>query len=285
MEKLRSQHPIEMDQSSKQTVTFKVSLESTEQEVTAAYLVMGDGPVVLLLHGFLCEASYWSRVTQHLQGHYRCICLDLLGFGDSSRPEIDYTVESQVVFVQQFLHTLAVDCCYLMGHSLGGWVAASYALQTNSLLGLILVAPAGMAEDLLRFQVLRPLSWQTPVIDSLLAVLSPFAFLCQQSDFMKMLNFYRQQLRFEPVMQAWCRRIFKLETSTELLSQDIERLRWPTLIIAGEADQIIPLWHCQAYARKIPGAQLEVIDGADHFLPRRHGELISAFCHHFMQNK
>lgn len=273
-----------MDKSTKQKVTFNVNLESTEHQVTAAYLVLGEGPVVVLLHGFLSEATYWSRVTQYLQSHYRCICLDLLGFGDSSRPNIDYTIESQVAFVQQFVQTLSVDCFYLMGHSLGGWVAASYALQkTNSLLGLMLVAPAGMAEDLPRFQVLRPLSWRTPLIDGLLAVLSPLASLFRQNDVVKILKFYREQLLCEPLMKAWFRRIFSLEVSTELMSQDIELLRLPTLIIAGEVDRIIPLWHCQAYAQKIPGSQLEVIEGADHFLPRRHGEAVSAFCHHFMQ--
>jgi pimeloyl-ACP methyl ester carboxylesterase len=99
---------------------------------------------------------------------------------------------------------------------------------------------------------------------------------------MKAIKFYREQLLYEPIVKAWVRRAFKLAISSELIDQDIETLRLPTLIIAGEVDRMILLWHCQAYESKILGAQLEAVAGADHLLPSRHGERVSAFCHRFM---
>lgn len=174
------------------------------------------------------------------------------------------------------MKALDIDSFYLMGHSLGGWIAASYTLaHPEFILGLTLVAPAGISEELHKYQVIKPLSWSTPIIDWLLRLASPLFTLINQKEALKTLQFYRSQLLYEPIMKAWFRRIFKKELSSELIAEDIQNISSSTLVIAAELDQVIPFWYCQAYDSKIPRSQLKIIAGADHYLPKHHGDAIA----------
>ncbi|WP_373534138.1 alpha/beta fold hydrolase, partial [Microcoleus sp.] len=68
---------------------------------TAAYLDIGSGPPLLLLHGFFGEKTCWLPLIELLQSQFRCISLDMLGFGESSKPKIQYDVAVEVAFVRQ----------------------------------------------------------------------------------------------------------------------------------------------------------------------------------------
>lgn len=275
-----------MDTVTKKKISLALPLESSDTTtVNAAYLETGSGPVVLLLHGFLSEANCWNAVTHRLMHKYRCISLDLLGFGDSSKPEIDYKIESQVSFIHQFMQTLCIDSFYILGHSLGGWIAASYSLaHQESILGLTLVAPAGISEELYKYQVLKPLSWSTPIIDWLLTASSPLFSLINRKEVLNTIQFYRSQLLHEPIMKAWFRRIFANELSAELVNNDIQNISSSTLVIAAELDQVIPFWYCQAYTRRIPRSQMKIIAGANHYLPKHHGDAIAKLFDHFVSS-
>ena len=114
----------------------------------AAYLEMGTGPTLLLLHGFLGTGACWLPLMEKLRSHYRCISLDLLGFGSSGKPAIRYDIATEVAFVRQVVEALNLGSCYIMGHSFGGWVAAAYALQyPDAVNGLVLAAAAGIRDD------------------------------------------------------------------------------------------------------------------------------------------
>ncbi|QUY45628.1 alpha/beta fold hydrolase [Acaryochloris marina] len=266
--------------------SFELCLESNKKQIVkAAYQDEGRGPVVLLLHGFLSESSCWRAVTQILKNKYRCISLDLLGFGESSKPEIDYKIESQVSYIHHFMKALCIDSFYIIGHSLGGWIAASYALKyKESVLGLVLAAPAGISEELDKYQILKPLSWETPIIDWVLNLVSVFSSIFKKKETVNTIKHYRYQLLYEPIMKAWFRRIFKGEMSTELIDRSIQDISSATLIIAAEKDLTIPFWYCQAYEDKIPNAQLKVIAEANHQLPTDNGTLVAELFDDFVNN-
>lgn len=275
-----------MDTFTKNRKSFELCLESNNKiTVNAAYLEEGSGPVVLLLHGFLSDASCWDTVTQALKDKYRCISLDLLGFGESSKPEIEYKIESQVSYIHQFMQTLCIDSFYIIGHSLGGWIAASYTLAyKESILGLTLAAPAGISEELDKYQILKPLSWKSPVIDWILNVAFPIVSLLNKKETLSTIKLYRNQLLYEPIMKAWFRRIFRKEISSELIDEKIQDISTETLVIAAENDPTIPFWYCQAYENKIPRSQLKIIAGADHQLPTNHGDTVAGLFDNFVDN-
>lgn len=274
-----------MKELTKEKVSFDLAVEGQpESLVSAAYIDAGSGPVVLLLHGFLREATIWNSVIQNLSNSYRCISLDMLGFGESSRLDIEYKIESQIAFIKKFMESLKIKNYFVIGHSLGGWVAASLELAASeSILGLILIAPAGIDENLERYQMLKPLFWKSPFIDILLFFGSPIAeFLYKKP--IKDIKIIRKKFFDEPVFQKWMQRAFRFEFSDELLANKIKNINSPTYILAGNLDEVIPLWHCKYYEDNISGSKFKMVMDADHSLPLNNSDLVSELSDNFMSN-
>jgi pimeloyl-ACP methyl ester carboxylesterase len=210
---------------------------------------------------------------QRLQGQFRCIALDLLGFGDSSKPAIRYDIAQEVAFVRQVVETLDLGRCYFLGHSFGGWVAAAYALAyPEAVAGLFLAAPAGIRDDSFcgRYDHLRPLLWRTPVVDWVLALAKPLSAGLGQGPALDQIAWFRRELLAQPAACSFLLDRIRPEDAIDTVENQIERLAIPTLVITGDRDETIPLWHSQTYAEKIARARLAVIPGADHALPQNH---------------
>jgi pimeloyl-ACP methyl ester carboxylesterase len=246
---------------------------------TAAYLEMGAGRPILMLHGFMGSGTCWLPLMARLQTHYRCISLDLLGFGESAKPAIRYDVAQEVAFVRQVVETLQLDPCYVLGHSFGGWVGAAYALQyPAAVTGLLLAAPAGIRDDSFcgRYDHLRPLLWSTPIVDWGLALAAPGARLLGQQKSFDTIRWFRQELNAQPAARSFLVDRLRPEDAIDTVEKDIHRLRVPTLVITGDRDETIPLWHSETYASEIPQAELAVIPHADHALPQNQADELAA---------
>ena len=95
-----------------------------------AYYDAGSGPVVVLVHGFASEARFdWGNVILPLAKRHRVIALDQIGFGASEKPLIDYSIQTYVDFLGEFLRVLKVKEFTLAGESLGGWISALYTIE------------------------------------------------------------------------------------------------------------------------------------------------------------
>jgi pimeloyl-ACP methyl ester carboxylesterase len=259
----------------------------------AAYLEQGKGGTpIVFLHGFLGDSSNWRPVMEHLPDH-RCIALDLLGFGESAKPELRYNVWHQVEFVQQCIAALGLENFYLVGHSYGGWTAAAYAIACttgklglperemppplNALVGLALIAPAGIRDDQFvgRYSHLRPLLWESPWVDLGLKAIAPISqWLGQQQSFEEIMR-VRQALLEQPVAKSFLRDRLRAEDAVDTVEQHLEQIKVPTLVIAAGKDDTIPLWHCQTYASGISQAQMQVFPNADHGLLQTGGAAIA----------
>lgn len=261
----------------KSNISFELSVEGKpDSQVSAAYIDIGNGPAILFIHGFFSDASVWKGITNNLKDKYRCISLDLLGFGDSSKLEIEYKVDSQVAFSKKFMETLGIENFFVVGHSLGGWTAARLELSASpSILGLVLLAPAGVGEYLEPYRILIPFSWKTPVIDWLISLVSPLIKFLGYEKFMQEIRFIRERFLHDPVFQAWIQRAFRLEISDELIHEDAKNIHSPTVIICGESDETIPVEFGEHLEANISKGKLHVIPGADHQLPTKYCQTLS----------
>lgn len=110
-----------------------------------------DGPALVWLHGSGPGASGWSNFKHNFptfaaRGH-RCLVLDNLGFGHSSKPDVDYGMDFVVGGVIRALDRLGVARASVVGNSHGGAVAISLALaQPARVARLVLMAPGGLEE-------------------------------------------------------------------------------------------------------------------------------------------
>ena len=96
-----------------------------------AYADEGEGPAVLLLHGFPTSSHLWRDLVPILAPRFRAIAPDLIGYGDSERPaEAEaVTIRAQAAAMGELLSELGVEELAVVGHDIGGGVAQLLALE------------------------------------------------------------------------------------------------------------------------------------------------------------
>lgn len=96
-----------------------------------AYADEGEGPAVLLLHGFPTSSHLWRDLVPILAPRFRAIAPDLLGYGDSDKPEDPeaLTIRAQASAMRELLGALGVEEPAVVGHDIGGGVAQLLALE------------------------------------------------------------------------------------------------------------------------------------------------------------
>src|SRR5690349_20883321 len=127
------------------------------------FLEAGSGAPVILLHGLADDASIWSETIPALAASFRVLSIDQLGFGESDKPPIRYRVQTLVEFLDGFYKAVGLERATLVGNSLGGWVAAAFALaHPGKVDRLVLVDAAGLASGLtISREALDPLNIST----------------------------------------------------------------------------------------------------------------------------
>jgi pimeloyl-ACP methyl ester carboxylesterase len=265
-------------------------------EYQAAYQSIGSGPVMIFLHGFFGNGDNWQAITADLAADHHCIALDLLGFGESSKPTLKYTIWDQIEFLQQFIAALALENVQLVGHSYGGWLAAAYTIAATGIgwdtaktqwieqqpcfslpQQLTLIAPAGIRDDSFvgRYNYMKPLLWETPIVDAVMTAIRPIARICGQAKAFAQIDQARIALRAQPVAKSFIVDRLRPEDAIDTVERWLSAITIPTMVIAGANDGTIPLWHCQTYGQGIPQAQLAILDPADHDLIQTHHQAIS----------
>src|SRR5262249_30024963 len=130
-----------------------------------AYLDVGDGPSVILIHGFGGSMWQWEHQQTALSKHYRVITPDLLGSGLSDKPEIAYRPDEMLTFFVGFMDQLQLEQATLIGNSMGAGLAIGMALeypQRVSKLVLIDGFPAHVMDHLTSPTLRRAIDTRVP---------------------------------------------------------------------------------------------------------------------------
>ena len=98
------------------------------------YNVEGKGNAVMLVHGFVEEASMWNGILKALSKRYKVIAPDLPGFGQSPMTKGKLSMETYAEFLHEILEKEKVKQCVLIGHSMGGYAALHFVEKYPSLL-------------------------------------------------------------------------------------------------------------------------------------------------------
>src|SRR3954467_10770814 len=113
-----------------------------------AFVRMGRGPALLLLHGLGCAHTTWLPVIAALARRYTVIAPDLLGHGLSDKPRADYSVAAYANGMRDLLSVLDIERATIVGHSLGGGVAMQLAYQyPERCERLVLVSTGGIGRE------------------------------------------------------------------------------------------------------------------------------------------
>jgi pimeloyl-ACP methyl ester carboxylesterase len=241
------------------------------------YWDVGSGPVIVLVHGLGSnKGGDWGRVVAPLSQKYRVVALDQIGFGQSDKPMIDYTIQTYVDFLNEFLQQLKIAKPSLMGESLGGWISAKYTAQASSdtqmvaVEKLVLVDAAGLKQD-------RPIPDLNP------------SSLASQRNLLKMVFYDTSWVNDQVVRKGLEDRIRANISYTvhsvlsnpalggEMLDGKLGSIRVPTLVVWGKQDALLPVESGEKYAAQIPGAKLVTFDKCGHVPPiEKTAEFVSA---------
>lgn len=83
----------------------------------------GEGPVLILIHGFCESREIWNNLIPDLSSHFRVITIDLPGFGKSPIIKSNLTIKAVAEEVLERIKSLHIQKCVVIGHSLGGYIA------------------------------------------------------------------------------------------------------------------------------------------------------------------
>jgi pimeloyl-ACP methyl ester carboxylesterase len=223
---------------------------------------IGQGEALVFLHGSWSDSSQWVPVLEQLGTEYHCFAPDLLGFGDSERPAVHYSIELEVETLAEYLESLRLRQVYLVGHSLGAWVATSYALKySDQVRGLVLLAPEGIQVQKLgrRWWGAQWLMARPPLLFWLLRSLRPIAPLLGLQKRVQRALERRQDLLQSPVA---CQLLFqrrRAEIQAEQLQERLDWLKVPVAVLQSEQDSFAAKLLSQTYTELTPAATWRIV--------------------------
>ncbi len=261
-----------------------------------AYVMAGSGPALLLIHGIGDSSDTWRPVLDRLSRNYTVIAPDLLGHGRSEKPRADYTVTGYANGMRDLLSVLEIDRATVVGHSLGGGVAAQFSYQfPERCERLVLVGSGGVGRSvspLLRLAAIPGVEAVMPLLGLPPLKLAGRLGASLLRVFDTSLGRDAEEILavFEALPDTEARRAIlrTLRSGVDWQGQVITMLDRaylaegiPTLIIWGRRDAIIPVGHGKLAHLAFPGSELEIFDEAGHFPhhtdPARFARLVHRF--------
>ena len=236
------------------------------------YVEAGRGPAVVLIHGLAASMYSWRHAIEPIaQAGFRVIAFDNRGFGFSDKPARGYGNEAYVGLLYGLLDSLGVKDAVLVGHSMGGAIAAQATLdRPDRVRGLVLVDAAGLG---VRWPfMLRVGHW--PIVGALFDHLRGRA---ATAGILKALYADPSRVTPEDVDQYYApiaepgfgrglRGVLR-EFRFDRLRGHLGQLTTPTLVMWGTRDRLIPLTVGQAMVTELPHAVLLRFPDAGHALP------------------
>ena len=225
------------------------------------YYEAGQGSNVILIHGLGADASSWMMNISALSEKHHVLALDQIGFGQSSKPLVDYKIGTFVDFLQEFMRVLSIPKASLVGNSLGGWIAADFAARHPEMVEkLILVDAAGVKQE---GEVKIPIDLNPSTLEGTRRVLEYIAYDHRWVNDQLVRQVFEKRLRnsdgytIERVLAG-------AFTGNQFLDDKLGFIHAPTLIVWGQNDGLTPLSMGERFQKGIPGAKLVVFDQCGH---------------------
>ena len=254
-------------------------------EVDLELFEAGEGHPLLYLHGFL-EPVGWAEHLELFARNHRVLVPVHPGFAGSSRPAWMESVEDLAYLYLDVIDRLDLRDVHVVGHSLGGWIAAELAVRSSRRISrLVLVdavglrtlpGPAGPAGGsiadwlVLDPATVRRLAWHDQEAAPCPLELPGDPGLSEET-----------LVRVFQDREAASHYGWKPFFHNPRLSRWLHRVHAPTLVVWGEHDGIVPRSVGQAYSDCIPDARLEIVAAAGHLphleRPRAFVDLVRAF--------
>ena len=218
--------------------------------------------VLLLLHGIGASAETWLPVVPGLSTDFRVIVPDIIVFGYSDKPTVEYTIDFFLEFFQKFLDNLDIQSASIVGSSFGGWMATEFAIRFNNRTHkLVLAAPAGMMLSSTRALDQYIMAALYPTRENALRAFVDMAYdpsLVTED----MVTDFVNRMRLPNAKYTFMSTLLGIRDSP-MLSDRLSKILVPTLFIWGDNDNMIPMQYLGDY-RRVPKCEIVVIKDCGH---------------------
>ena len=222
----------------------------------------GGGTPLVLVHGLGARGEDWAAMIPALAARgFHVYVPDLLGYGRSPRPDVDYSISLEEQTVVQFMQAMHVPRADVGGWSMGGWISMKLALDHPEMVDRLVVYdsagvyfPATFGPELF-----------TPAdvvgVKKLIAILSPKP--------RPLPDFAAAAALRKLEGNAWVvqRSMSAMTNGRDLLDFRLHGITQPMLIVWGSRDDLIPLSVGEVIHKSVPQSVLNVVEGCGHLAP------------------
>jgi pimeloyl-ACP methyl ester carboxylesterase len=222
------------------------------------YYEGGDGPPLVFVHGLGAESLNWVPAMLDLRHRFHVYAIDLLGHGDTQRPDIAYSIEQQSKMLRQFLAIQNIQSVDLVGVSMGGWVVLKLTVEHPEVVNRLVVADAAGLKFQTAITVKNFLPATPEEFTGFMAMLTPRHYYVPypvQRDFLN-----------QVAERAWItRRIFEsFLTYQDVLDGKLQGIKAPVLVIWGKQEKLIPLSVAEQMTQQLPNGSLLMCSDSGH---------------------
>lgn len=223
------------------------------------YHEYGSGPPLVLVHGLSGSGGWWRRNVPAFDDHFTVYVVDLVGYG-SNRAWRPITIQQTAELLAELIAKMPAGCAHVIGHSMGGQIVTHLAAQHPDRVNrLVLACASGLVRsDLLRMALRLPNTGRYGRLD-----FAPTLAL--------------DALRAGPVNLL----LSALDILSNDVSEALELIVAPTLLVWGAQDKLVPVSVGQAIQKGLCNARMEIIPGAGHVVmwdqPQRFNQLVLDF--------
>jgi pimeloyl-ACP methyl ester carboxylesterase len=230
--------------------------------VETYYRVEGSGAAVILIHSNGLSLGQWKYNFGPFSKYYRVYAPDLPGFGLSGKPDAEYGVEYYVAFLRSFMDALDIRKAALVGSSMGGAIAATFAARyPGRVTGLVLADPTGLVpEGISRNKELYN-AFLSLMIRSRRLYCRP---MFHDSSAMKALEGTQLVTDSKESRDAFVKNCNAILRYDPEYPRALMSIAMPTLVLWGQDDLLLPCEDAKKYCEFIPGSKVLIIEYCGH---------------------
>ncbi len=244
----------------------------------ARFRVLGAGPPLVLIHGLGARGEDWAALIPGLAAAgFHVYAPDLLGYGRSSQPNVDYTISLEEKTVVDFMKAVHLDKADVGGWSMGGWIALKLTIDHPDLVKRLAIYDSAGIYFPPTFNATLFTPTDSLGVAKLTAMLTPHP--------RPMPAFVSRAAIRKLQKNAWVieRSVISMEAGRDLLDFRLGGIHKPTLIVWGAADTLIPRSVGEAMHQQIAGSTLVLVNGCGHLAPAECSKPVLAATLRFLQ--
>lgn len=247
----------------------------TSNGIEIYYEITGSGKPLVLISGLGYPLWQWHKMVPYLAEHFRVITFDNRGVGQSDKPAGPYSAQMLAADTAGLMDALGIESAAVMGHSMGGFIAQSMALDFSEKVSELILCstnfggPHHVPVTPEAFAVLSDTTSDplTRFTNGLKVSTAP-GWADAHPDIVKEWVDWRVANPVEPVpYQAQMAIGLALTSEEAAFENKLPNISVPTLILFGAHDKVVPPENADLLAKQIQGSRIAIIPDAGHFFP------------------